>query len=178
MPAVEIAQGDAPKRKAMRISNRLPIRVNEACRIVEALLADAGRLPKDQRIAPTEFTIIGLVNKFTSAFFDGNAPIAGEEPKEKICRSTSVTDATCNVDVKMWDKAAFEILDVTATGLRSLWEQGVDDTSEQRKILAQLNEQLDKEIECVCSTDVWHYGKDSASCRVNINVNVAEVRGA
>jgi len=49
--------------------------------------------------------------------------------KEIMCWQTKLRDSTGSVQVKVWDKACYQLFAMTASGFRDLWEKGVEATA-------------------------------------------------
>ena len=89
--------------------------------------------------------------------------------------STVLTDATGTIDAIIWDKACFELFEISAGRLREMWEQGVDDPNQQDSILDVLNKNLEKEVTCMCSTVVRKYGYKTVKTEIQLHVNALEM---
>ena len=61
-----------------------------------------------------------------------------------MCLVATLTDATSETSVKLWEKAVYQICGVTTPKLKELWEKGVEDDDEQQEILEALNENNEK----------------------------------
>ena len=92
-----------------------------------------------------------------------------------MCWQTALRDSTGSVQVKVWDKACYQLFAVTASGFRDLWEKGVEDVTTQEEVLDQLNKNLEHKVSCSCNVVGRKYGKDKSLLDVQINVNNLEV---
>lgn len=164
---------DEPMRKAIKMSGPTPISVAQALESTSRLLRDvqAGSSPP-----VIEFTLLGHLQGIDSEFFDNDFPIVDSAQREIMCWRTSLSDPTGSIDVNVWDKSCCNLFSLTATGLRGLWEKGVDDAQCRDAILKQLNAQLPNVMRCICSTSVRKYGKDNAQHEVQVNINNLEVQ--
>ena len=145
----------------------------EVMRLREGLLTAA---EQTRSTSEQEFAIIWHLGKFTAAFFDDDAPIVGDGAKERICWRTSLTDASGTLEVRVWDRAAFELFGLTAPGLREKWEKGSEDPDETEDILSELNAKFEAQFECACNMSVFSFGFKEAKHRVDINVNAVDIK--
>ena len=106
LAAVEEPDEETPRKNAMRLSSRNTMSAAEVVRLSEGLLTAA---QQSRSTSEQEFVIVGYLGKFTAAFFDNDAPIVGDDAKEKICWRTSLADASGTLDVRVWDRAAFDL---------------------------------------------------------------------
>ncbi len=173
LPAVEEHDEDSPRKKAMRLSNRNTMSVAEVMRLSERVLTAA---QQSCSTSDQEFVIVGFLGKLTAAFFDDDAPIVGDDAKEKICWRTSLADASGTVDVRVWGRAAFDLFGLTATGLRERWDKGNDDPAETESILKDMNANLESQFECACNMSIWSWGIKEVKHRVDINVNAVDIK--
>ena len=172
LPAVEEHDEDTLRKKAMRLSYRNTMSVAEVMRLSEGLLTAA---QQSCSTSDQEFVIVGFLGKLTAAFFDDDAPIVGDDAKEKICWHTSLADASGTLD-RVWDRAAFDLFGLTATGLRERWDKGNDDPTETGSILKDLNANLESQFECACNMSIWSWGIKEVKHRVDINVNAVDIK--
>ena len=171
--AVEEPDEETPRKKAMRLCSRTTMSAAEVMRFSEGLLTAA---QQTRSTSEQEFAIIGHLGKFTAAFFEDDAPIVGDGAKEKICWRTILADASGTLEVKAWDRAAFELFGLTAPGLREKREKGNDEPDETENILSELNAKLDFQFECACNMSVWSFGFKEVKHQVHINVNAVDIK--
>ena len=91
-----------------------------------------------------------------------------------MCFSTSLEDNTGRVNVKLWDRACYDVLGITASRLRDYWEQGVEDPAKQKYLLSTLNKNFSNVFMCSCSMSLWKKGIKDVNVEVTINVNAVE----
>ena len=160
-----------PKRKALKLSFPATKTVLHVQELKAGILQDPPTvLPPAQ-----EVTLVGHLQKLSQEFFDADVPIIEGNKKELMCWQTNLRDSTGSVQVKVWDKACYQLFAVTASGFRDLWEKGVEDVTTQEEVLDQLNTYLDQKVSCCCTVVARKYGKDGSLLDVQINVNNLEV---
>ena len=120
--------------------------------------------------------MIGQLTPLTKKFFHDDAPLVQKEDQEIMCWKTTLTDETGHVRVKVWDKPCYEIFGVTASKLRELWEQGVEQNEDQESILQDLNKNMNKQIECRCEAVIWQRGKTNENMSANVNVYAVDIK--
>ena len=64
---------------------------------------------------------------------------------------------------------------MTASKLRTLWEEGADDEGKQAPLLMNLNATLDEDVKLSCTANVWTYGNKNKEHQYQANVNIAEL---
>ena len=70
-----------------------------------------------------QFVISGTIGKLTEEFFEKDPPIVGEGNREQVCWPCTITDATGELEVKVWEKPFHTIFGLTSSGVRELWEK-------------------------------------------------------
>ena len=70
-------------------------------------------------IVPLTCCIKGFL-QFDGSFFEDDAPLVGDEHREKMCWRTSLLDAFGALRVRVWDGACHELFGVIASGLRAI----------------------------------------------------------
>ena len=111
-----------------------------------------------------------------ATFFDMDPPIVQGRTGEIMCWTSQLTDASGCVDVRVWDNPCYEILGVTASKLRQMWETGVECDAERDTLLEQLNGNLDRSIRANCTGKIWSYGgQTSMKHQRQINVEALEL---
>jgi len=168
-PVPETSTG--PKKKALRMSEQARINAAEVDRLEKTLMAEA---ESGRTVLSQDFALIGYLAKFEDKFFDCDPPILGADRNEKICWSTTFSDVTGVVPVRVWDKPCFELLHMTAPKMRACWEKGVTHEDQRTTLLAQLNQNLDREVRLSCTANVWSYGSKNKQHQFQVNVNLAE----
>ena len=169
----EICDDDAPKRKAMRFTPSAMVSIEDVKKMQEQAVNDFQQSSSKDN---TNFSMVCKIAAFDTSFFTKDLPVVDVKEKEVMCISTSVQDQTGTLTVKLWDRACYELFKVTASELRELWEQGINDLSSQNDILQTLNQNLDSECECACSLSTWQRGFKDVKVEVNINVNAVEIK--
>ena len=164
---------EGPKRKANRLMPRATITVSDAENITQQQLRDA---QASDSVPATDFTIIGTLSQLTDDFFEEDPPILATESKDVMCWKTHLQDQTGQIQVKIWDKACYELLQLTANKMRGLWEAGHEDHERRQEILDILNAQLGFPVTCSCKASVWSYGHKEKHHEAQINVNSIEVQ--
>ena len=118
---------------------------------------------------------MGHLQKLSQELFDADVLIMEGNMKEIMCWQTKLRDSTGSVQVKVWDKACYQLFAMTASGFRDFWEKGVEDVATQEEVLDQLNTYLYQKVSCSCTVVARKYGKDGSLLDVQINVNNLEV---
>ena len=121
----------------------------------------------------SEFTLCGRLGKFTRNFFDEDPPIVGEGPSSRVCWPTTFKDETGSTNIRVWDSAFFDLTNVSAIKLRSLWEDGFDNEGKRESILETLNGKIDKKVRLACTSSIWAYGGTVKKYKAEINVDAA-----
>ena len=100
-------------------------------------LCDAVNEARNGKEVPQrDFLLCGTIPPLTSAFFDADAPIVDtEKGGEVICLRTSVRDMTGTMPVCLWSEAANTVFGRNASGMRDMWEQGVEKVKDLSWIL-------------------------------------------
>ena len=80
-------------------------------------------------------------------------------------------DATGDLLVKVWTKAACVMLNVCVKSLSKAWEDGNVEPSEQTEILKNLNQNMQHSFKLSCVAKAWIGSKQ---CSIDVNVNDAE----
>ena len=171
--AVDTDDGE-PRRKALRMTPQTMMTISQAKRDMDQMLQDATR-DANATIASKRFSLVGRLSPLTADFFTNDAPILEKGDANIMCWKSELQDSSGKLEVKVWDKACYEIFGVTADKLRELWETGVENSSEVEKILADLNENLGGNIVCACSADLWRWGGRKEKVAVNVNINDVEI---
>ena len=94
-----------------------------------------------------------------------------------MCWKTVLSDDSGQLEVAAWDKACYELLQITSNKLREFWEKGVEQPAEQASILESLNSKVDAQVMCFCEAKLWTYGQKDVKHIVQINVNSLEQTG-
>ena len=167
-----VADDEEPKRKALRLAKSTIVSVAEA-----KALQQKAKLNYDPNgsQAPQQFTIVGQISAFDADFFKNDPPMLDVKDKEVMCFAVALEDETGTMEVKVWDRACYDILGVTASKLRELWEEGATDASKQSRILETLNAGFEHTCQCACSLRIWKKGFKEFQIETNINVNAIEV---
>ena len=76
--------------------------------------------------------------------------------------------------MRVWDQACYELFDVTASKLRELWEQGVENPDDQANLLDSLNKNLGRTYNFACTARIWSHGQRNAMHQLQVNVNMIE----
>ena len=63
---------------------------------------------------------------------------------------------------------------MTASGLRAIWEEGLQDQDKQEGTLKKLNRHFDKDVRCICVLKVWSFGSHMDKHEAQINVNLID----
>ena len=172
LPSVAEINVDQPKTKALRMTPRSLVSVLEVQNLSHLMLQ---RAEDGGDITPQDVFLLGSFHKFNDDFFVADPPIVGDSPKEKICWNTRFTDVSGSLDVKVWDRACFELFGVAASKLREMWESGVEDEDARVEVLEKLNRHLDKMWRASCTLNIWSFGTKHRQHRVQINVNFVEM---
>ena len=161
------------KCKAIKISAPSAKTVNQVLQMqAELVRASEQNQPKTTR----EFSVRGFVGELTPDFFDGDAPVTDTKKEKEIIRwLTNLTDATGNIKVVVWDRAGTDLFDASASGVRAMWEDGVENKEKREQIIDGLNKKLRCEILAVCSMEVRVYGKKELIHDAQISINAVEV---
>ena len=162
---------DEPKRKAIRLTLPEIMTVAEAKQLTEQMLHAA---QSSQPTEAAEFSLRGKLSPFTQEFFEKDPPIIDTTRGEIMCWKTMMEDASGRLQVQVWDKACYELLSLTVTKLRTLWEEGHEDTAKQPTILDTLNKALADDVTCLCRADTWSYGKKDLKHAVQVKVNLCQ----
>ena len=162
-----------PKRKALKINAPSPLTASQVLLMqTELVRASENSQPKTTR----DFSVRGFLGELTLDFFDGDAPVTDTKKEKEIIRwFTNLTDATGNIKVVVWDRAGSDLFDASATGLRSLWEDGVENKEKREQIIDGLNKKIRCEVLAVCSMEVRVYGKKDLRHDAQISINAVEV---
>ena len=161
------------KCKAIKISAPSAKTVNQVLQMqAELVRASEQNQPKTTR----EFSVRGFIGELTLDFFDGDAPVTDTKKEKEIIRwLTNLTDATGNIKVVVWDRAGTDLFDASASGVRAMWEDGVENKEKREQIIDGLNKKLRCEILAVCSMEVRVYGKKELIHDAQISINAVEV---
>lgn len=162
---------EEPKRKAMKMSKMVPLTVAV---ILQEHLKLLKTFETSQTLGTMDMTVVATLPKLDTSFFEQDPPLVGDDPKEKMCWKTKITDCTGEVAVKVWDKACHTIFKVTASKMRQIWESGSEDPDKQPEILETLNECLEQSFIMNCTANVWSYGYKTQKADVQMNVNLVE----
>ena len=126
-------------------------------------------------VMPREFSMTGTFAKFDDEFFETDPPLVQSGEAEKIAWATTLEDGTGVIDVKVWDKAFYELTGITASKFRALWEKGVEDVKTRREIIEELNMNLESKYLAACSCKVWSFGSKDRQYQVQVSVNLVEM---
>ena len=159
---------DEPKKKVMRAS--LP----DVARVKDVMKMEENLLRKNDTSESTEFVLIGKLTPMDNNFFVEDPPLLGDNQNEKMCWRTKLTDETGWCGVKVWDKPCYTLFQLTAPGLRAMWEEGLEHEQKREAILEQLNRNLTRDIRCVCKMNIWTFGAQSEKRTAQINVNLID----
>ena len=165
---LRVAKASTPKRKAMRMTPAAIFTIDQANHRIADMVAYKGD--------KIDLAIVCKVMMLNDKFFEDDAPFVDKNGNEIIRWNTCITDNSGEIQVTVWDRAAYELLGVTASKLRSYWEEGVEASDKRAAILSNLNKQLNKEVTCFCQAQVWQYGNAPHQQKVNVNVNAVEFR--
>ena len=165
----EVSEG--PKRKALRLTPTTAMTVAEIKNLGEQLLEDA-RSFRDRETSA--FAVTGKFMTFTTDFFQQDPPILDTAKGPIMCWNTILEDDTGRLNVKVWDKACYELFHITVDKMQELWEEGNEKTASQEAILESLNTQIDVKVICLCKPEVWTYGKKEKTHKIQNNVNQLE----
>ena len=91
-----------------------------------------------------------------------------------MCVKRTIEDETGKVDVKLWDKACYELFNVTVEKMRELWEEGNEKPRRQDAILEVLNARVSSKMSCLCKAGTWTFGLVKKT-EFQISVNTLEV---
>jgi hypothetical protein len=92
-----------------------------------------------------------------------------------MCWKTSIEDETGRIDVKIWDRACYELFHVTMDKMRDMWETGNEKPEKVQEILKKFNDCLEANVTCYCKADTWTYGFKEETTQVQVNVNMLEI---
>jgi len=161
-----------PKCKAIKMSAPILMTASQVLRMqTELVRASELTQPRTTR----EFSVRGFIGELTIDFFDGDAPVT-ETSKEEIIRwITKLTDATGVLKVVVWGRAGIELFNASASRVRAMWEDGVENPAKRRQIIDGLNTKLRCEFLALCSMEVRVYGKRGLQHDAQISINAVEV---
>ena len=163
---------DGPKTKAIKVTSLSPITVASAKQLGAKLLQD------DTAAKPeTTCALIARINPLTEKFFKDDPPTFGEEGKLKTALMCSIHDSTGTLEnVKLWDRAAYEILRLNGDELHDLWKEGVENEDQQEEIINKINTCFKAGILLNCSITVYSYknGQDVRK-KLQYNINNAQL---
>ena len=157
-----------PRQKAIKLTLPDPITMLNAKDTISRMLSEAQTEPSVQAHS---FTLQGKVAPLTESFFVDDLPLVGDEENFKICLKTKVADATGDLLVKVWTKAACVMLNVSVESLKTAWEEGNVEPSAQTEILKNLNQNMQHSFKLSCVAKAWIGSKQ---CSIDVNVNDAE----
>ena len=159
---------DGPKKKAMRMTTNILGTVEQIRNAKQRFSA------MNDSTATMDMTLVGELNQLTEAFFDDDVPITGDGHEQKMRWVTTFVDATGSFPVTVWDASCFDLFKVTASRLRELWEEGVEEPNKQQRILQILNTHLTSPLRLAVTVKPWErFGKDN-TIEVNVHVNSVE----
>jgi len=168
VPEIKI---NGPKKKAIRINPQNVCTVN-ALKLMQNEMEQEAQDGKE--VTEKIVTITGTLLPFDEDFFTGQAPIFGDEI-EKMCLRMHIKDATGTAVIKVWDKASFQLLGMTAPRLRENWEAGVEDTDKQEDVLESLNEHVAlREVRIVVNVKIFSFGFKEKRYEAQANVDCLE----
>ena len=136
-------------------------------------------LLQDETATKPEATcaLVARINPLTDKFFKDDSPTFGEEGKLKSCLNCFVHDSTGTLDnVKLWDRAAYEIMRLNGDELHELWKEGVENEDKQEEIINKINVFFKEEVLFSCSVAVYTYtiGQDVKK-KLQYNINNAQL---
>ena len=149
--------------------------VADALLLKKHILQDAlnGRQPTS-----VEFVLDVQIQNSTTDFFKADAPIMQTAKKELMCLRTTAKDSTGSIDVTILDSGCYQLFNVIASGLRSMWEEGVEGVDEQEDILTKLNNNMEENLKCFCTLAARVYCQEDKKYNVEVNVNNIELCSA
>ena len=71
------------------------------------------------------------------------------------------------MSVAVWDQACYDLLQINATRMREIWEQGVENEDDQVDLLEELNKAVDKPTRASTTMRVWNK-------QITVSLNNAE----
>ena len=163
---------EGPRRKAIRMTPRTTITVSEAQGVTDRLLNDVGT---SAPTTETDFVLFGTLRALTSEFFELDPPIMDTSKGERMCWKSALEDSTGSLQVRVWDKACYELFQCTAVKLRELWDEGVENPDMQDHILRELNRRTNTKVTCYCTATVWSAALKKVKQEVQANINALEL---
>ena len=163
---------DGPKTKAIKVTSLSPITVASCKQLGANLLQDETATKPEATCA-----LVARINPLTDKFFKDDSPTFGEEGKLKSCLNCFVHDSTGTLDnVKLWDRAAYEIMRLNGDELHELWKEGVENEDKQEEIINKINVFFKEEVLFSCSVAVYTYtiGQEVRK-KLQYNINNAQL---
>jgi len=157
-----------PRQKAMKLTLPDTTNVINAKEIISRMLNEAQTEPN---VKPNNSTLEGTFAPLTDSFFVDDIPLVDDADNLKICLHSKVIDATGDLPVKVWTKAASVMLNVSLECLQKAWEDGNEKPSLQTELLKNLNQNMQHPFKLWCTAKAWIGIKQYS---VNVNVNDAE----
>ena len=113
IPEIPKSLESEPKRKVMRMKPSNQLRVSDVLQLTDSMLRDA----ENELATPTrEFSLSGTLSELNATFFEQDVPILQVGEHEKMCWRTTLTDATGTIEVKIWDRACYQIFRAPPVG--------------------------------------------------------------
>ena len=116
---------------------------------------------------------------FSAPLSDGGAAIHSykldwdtDPGTQEVQYITTATDIG-STKIGVWDSAFFDLTNVGAIKLRSLWEDGFDNEEKRDSILETLNDKFDRKLRLACTSSIWAYGGRVKKYKAEINVDAA-----
>ena len=122
-----------------------------------------------------EFCSRGIFPELKAHFFQEGPPILEVGSEDNMCWRTTITDATGEMSVKVWDRACQQSWSCNASRLRKRWEDGHEHPDKQSDLLETLNTNLAGQVLCMCTAKIWTYGDKEVKHQVQVNVDALEV---
>ena len=139
---------------------------SHACRLSEA--------EKGTRVVARTFLLRAKLEGFSLSFFEKDPPLVVRGEAEMVCWATRAYDAASMVEVTVWPGAFTKVLSLSASGLRALWEEGVEMAERRGVLLAELNANLQHEFILSCSASVWVPRGSGKRALPRVAINFAE----
>ena len=133
-------------------------------------IASIGETP-----SATDFLLKGTFKAFEAGFFDDDPRTVDSYGTMRMCWKTRITDASGSVEVKLWDKACYTILGMTATRFQQCWQDGYEHEEQREDLLKTLNKNLDgTTYTAFCNMKLNTYGSREPIHIAEIHVNTTE----
>ena len=177
IPLIDIS--DEPKQKAIKMTPMSCINIAQVNKVKLDMLKDAAEhkhkdVAEQKKNSKHEFCVRAEAPLLTKQFFVDDPPLVGPEEQPKVCFRSVISDATGDLEVKIWENGFFRFYGLSSTSLRSEWEKGVDAPSKQEEIRESLNSNEGHSFSMYCTAKLNSYAMNRDPT-VEVHINNVEI---